>query len=59
MFKGEKAVCALNIWQFFKKNDGKDDDEEEEKKREPDGRMRMKKAYFFSTKQVFCLEGEE
>ena len=51
VYRGEKAIVALNIWQFFQKNV---DDEDEEK--QPEGKMRVKKAYFFSTKQVFKIE---
>lgn len=55
VFRGEKAVIALNIWKAF--NAVKKEDDEEQ----PDGvgvetRMSMKKAYFFSTNQVFKLE---
>lgn len=54
VFRGEKAVIALNIWKFFQ-NNAKDQDEEDGK--EEGGKMRMKRAYFFSTNQVFSLQG--
>lgn len=54
VFRGEKAVVSLNIWQQFKKSE-KDDDGEEKKPQR--NRVRMRKAYFFSSNQVFALEG--
>ena len=53
VFRGEKAVACLSIWQQFKKSE---EDDEEEKKPQRD-HVRMRKAYFFSTNQVFALEG--
>lgn len=55
VFKGEKAVVSLVIW----KNTGKkkDDDEDgEAEKKQGSGYMIHKRAYFFSTKQVFKLD---
>lgn len=55
VFRGEKAITSLNIWQYFQKaSQGLDDDEGEQK--QPEGKMRLKKAYFFSSKQVFQIE---
>ena len=51
VFRGEKAVACLNIWKFFKDNMEEDDE------KEPVDKMRMSKAYFFSTNQVFAIEG--
>ena len=58
VFRGEKAVACLTIWQNYQEaeDEGKED---EEKKKRYDGKMRMRKAYFFSSSQVFALEGEE
>lgn len=54
VFRGEKAVASMDIWNYFqKKSDG---DDEEDQKEPQKGRMTLKKAYFFSTKQVFALE---
>lgn len=58
VFRGEKAVASANIWQHFKKSGKAEeagDDEGQEKA--PQGQMRLKRAYFFSTKQVFELDG--
>ena len=54
VYKGEKAVIALNIWKNIA-NSKKEDESEEDGKPQPQGRMYMKKAYFFSSKQVFSL----
>ena len=53
VFRGEKAVACVNIWKFFKS-----DKEGEEGEKQPEGKIRMNKAYFFSSKQVFSLECE-
>lgn len=55
VFRGEKSVACLNIWQFFQKTEEQDD--EEEQKKDPEGKMRMKKTHFFSTSQAFAIEG--
>ena len=54
VFRGEKAIIALNIWQHSGKQDKAEDDEE----KKPTGRMYMRKASFFSSKQVFSLADE-
>jgi len=53
VFKGEKAVVSLNIWKALSRKSEEDDDEE---KKPATGKMIYKKAFFFSTKQVFKLE---
>ena len=57
VFRGSKAVAAVNIWQYFtkKKEDSAGDDEEQPKET---GKMRMRKAFFFSSSQVFAIEGD-
>lgn len=58
VFRGEKAVVALNIWQYFQKADkAAEGDDEQQPDGVPQGKMRLKRAYFFSTQQVFALEG--
>ena len=52
VLRGEKAVVSLNIWQHFQKNQPED----EEDPKEPESRMRIRKAYFFSSQQVFSVE---
>ena len=52
VLRGEKAVASLNIWQYFQKNQADDDEEQ----KQPDGKMRMRRAYFFSSEQVFSIE---
>lgn len=58
VFRGEKAIVALNIWQYFQKADKADDEEQpDEIPQNPQGRMRLKRAYFFSSQQVFAIDG--
>lgn len=52
VFKGEKAVVSLVIW----KNTGKKKDDDEDEAEKKPGYMIHKRAYFFSTKQVFKLD---
>lgn len=57
VFRGEKAICALNIWTNYKRAKREDEDEDgQEPKRAQTGAMRLKRAYFFGTQQVFKLE---
>lgn len=53
VFKGEKAVVSLNIWKALSR---KSEDDDDEGKKPATGKMIYKKAFFFSTKQVFKLE---
>lgn len=53
VFKGEKAVVSLNIWKALSRKSEEEDDEE---KKPVTGKMIYKKAFFFSTKQVFKID---
>lgn len=54
VFRGEKAVIALNIWQCA--GGEKDDDPEQEEEKKRTGRMYMRRTSFFSSSQVFALD---
>ena len=51
--KGEKAVTSFTIWKYAKvKHDVEDDDEQNQT---PEGRLFMKKAFFFKRSQVEAI----